>query len=195
MTVRYPLVLNGSTVQELQEGDSLAGTAETSDKLRVSGVDRSASVTSLANTIPVRDASADIFANVFQGVALSSKYADVAEKYIGDVEYGEGTVVVFGGEEEITVTTTYADTRVAGAISFYPGYIMNSQSEGQSVALRGKVPVKVTGIVKKGDLLVTSEIAGFAIVATGEFSANAVFAKSLENKDDAEPGTVVAVIL
>ena len=195
MTVRYPLVLNGSAVQELQEGDSLAGTAETSDKLKVAGVDRSASVTSVANTIPVRDASADIFANVFQGVALSSKYADVAEKYIGDAEYDEGTVVVFGGSDEITVTTTYADTRVAGAISLYPGYIMNSHSEGQSVALRGKVPVKVMGIVNKGDLLVTAELAGFAIVATGEFSANAVFAKSLENKDNTGPGTVVAVIL
>jgi len=195
MTVRYPLVLNGSTVQELQEGDSLAGTAETSDKLKVSGVDRSASVASIPNTIPVRDASADIFANIFQGVALSSQYADVAEKYIGDADYDEGTVVIFGGDNEITITTTYADTRVAGAISLYPGYIMNSHSEGQSVALRGKVPVKVMGTVKKGDLLVTAELAGFATVAVGEFSANAVFAKSLENKDDAGPGTVVAVIL
>lgn len=195
MTVRYPLVLNGSTVQELQEGDSLAGTAETSDKLKVAGVDRSASVAAIANTIPVRDSSADIFANIFQGVALSSQYADVAEKYIGDADYDEGTVVVFGGDNEITITTTYADTRVAGAISLYPGYIMNSHSEGQSVALRGKVPVKTMGIVKKGDLLVTAELAGFATVATGEFPANAVFAKSLENKDDVGPGTVVAVIL
>jgi hypothetical protein len=195
MTVRYPLVLNGSTIQELQEGDSFAGAAESSTTLKVNNDYRSASVASVANTIPVRDASSDIFANVFQGVALSSKYADVAEKYISDVEYDEGTVVVFGGDNEITVTTTYADTRVAGAISLYPGYIMNSHSEGQSVALRGKVPVKVMGAVKKGDLLVTTELAGFAIVATGEFSANAVFAKSLENKDDTGPGTVVAVIL
>ena len=195
MTVRYPLVLNGSTIQELQEGDSFAGSAESSTTLKVSGVDRSASVASVANTIPVRDASADIFANVFQGVALSSKYADVAEKYIGDVEYGEGTVVVFGGDKEITVTTTSADTRVAGVISMYPGYVMNSQSDGQSVALRGKVPVKVTGAVNKGDLLVTSNLSGFAVVAAGEFSANAVFAKSLENKDDIGPGFVIAVIL
>ena len=195
MTVRYPLVLNGSTIQELQEGDSFAGAAESATTLKVNNVDRSASVASLPNTIPVRDGSADIFANVFQGVALSSKYADVAEKYMGDAEYDEGTVVVFGGDNEITVTTQYADTRVAGAISLYPGYIMNSHSEGQSVALRGKVPVKVMGAVKKGDLLVTAELAGFAIVATGEFSANAVFAKSLENKDDVGPGTVIAVIL
>ena len=195
MTVRYPLVLNGSTIQELQEGDSFAGAAESSTTLKVNNDYRSASVASVLNTIPVRDASADIFANVFQGVALSSKYADLAEKYISDVEYDEGTVVVFGGNKEVTITTTYADTRVAGAISLYPGYIMNSHSEGQNVALRGKIPVKVLGIVKKGDLLVTAELAGFAIVASGEFSANAVFAKSLENKDDTGPGTVIAVIL
>ena len=195
MTVRYPLVLNGSTIQELQEGDSFAGVAESATTLKVNNDYRSASVTSVPNTIPVRDASADIFANIFQGVALSSKYADVAEKYIGDIEYSEGTVVVFGGDKEITVTTTYADTRVAGVISLYPGYVMNSQSEGQSVALRGKVPVKVTGAVKKGDLLVTDELSGFATVATGEFSANAVFAKSLENKDETGPGFVIAVIL
>jgi hypothetical protein len=195
MTVRYPLVLNGSTIQELQEGDSFAGAAESSTTLKVNNDYRSASVASVPNTIPVRDASADIFANVFQGVALSSKYADIAEKYISDVEYDEGTVVVFGGDKEVTVTTTYADTRVAGAISLYPGYIMNSHSDGQTVALRGKIPVKVMGIVKKGDLLVTAELAGFAIVASGEFSANAVFAKSLESKDDTGPGTVIAVIL
>lgn len=195
MTVRYPLVLNGSTIQELQEGDSLDGVAASADTLKVSTSYRSASVASVANTIPVRDASADIFANVFQGVALSSQYADIAEKYISDANYDEGTVVIFGGDKEITVTTTYADTRVAGAISMYPGYIMNSQSTGQTVALRGKIPVKVIGTVKKGDLLVTSEIVGYAIVATGEFPANAVFAKSLENKDNVELGTVVAVIL
>jgi hypothetical protein len=195
MTVRYPLVLNGSTIQELQEGDSLDGVAASADTLKVSTSYRSASVAAVANTIPARDASADIFANVFQGVSLSSKYADIAEKYISDANYDEGTVVVFGGSNEITVTSIYADTRVAGAISMYPGYIMNSQSTGQTVALRGKIPVKVIGTVKKGDLLVTSEIVGYAIVATGEFSANAVFAKSLENKDNVELGTVVAVIL
>ena len=103
--------------------------------------------------------------------------------------------MVFGGTKEVTVTTQYGDTRVAGVISLYPGYVMNSQSDGQNVALRGKVPVKVTGAVKKGDLLVTAELTGFATVATGEFSANAVFAKSLEDKEEIGPGFVIAVIL
>ena len=195
MTLRYPLVLNGSTIQELQEGDSLAGPAETSVSLRVAGVDRTASVTATPNTIPARDGSADLFAIVFRGVASSAQYADLAEKYEADAVYEPSTVVVFGGEKEITTTTTVADTRVAGVISEYPAYIMNSESSGQAVALRGKVPVKVVGTVKKGDLLVTGEIAGTAVVASGNYSPNAVFAKSLESKDTDGAGTVIAVVL
>lgn len=195
MATRYPLVLNGSQIQELQDGDSLAGSAAASDTLLVSGTARTASISAVPNTIPARDSSADIFANVFRGVATSAQYADVAEKYDADAEYEPATVVVFGGESEITVTTTRGDTRVAGVISEYPAYIMNSNSTGQAVALRGKVPVKVVGNVQKGDLLITGELAGHAVVASGEFSPNAVFAKSLENKELTGPGLVWAVIL
>lgn len=195
MTARYPLVLNGSSIQELQVGDSLAGAAATSDTLLVSGVARTASIPAVANTIPARDNSADLFANVFRGVATSAQYADVAEKYESDQIYEPATVVVFGGEKEITVTNIRGDTRVAGVISEYPAYIMNSMSDGQAVALRGKVPVKVVGSVQKGDLLITGNLEGHAEVASGEFSPNAVFAKSLENKDSTGPGTVYAVVL
>jgi len=51
------------------------------------------------------------------------------------------------------------------------------------------------GTVQKGDLLITGELAGHAEVASGDFSPNAVFAKSLENKDSTGPGTVYAVVL
>lgn len=147
-----------------------------------------------ANTIVKRDSASDIYANTFQGTATSAKFADLAEKYISDTEYEEGTVVVFGGTHEITTTMVFADTRVAGAISAKPAYLMNSESTGQAVALRGKVPVKVSGVVRKGDLLVTSNIAGYAIAATS-VDSNAVFAKSLQDKLDNELGTVIAVIL
>lgn len=195
MANRYPLVLNGSQIQELQTGDSLAGSAEGADTLKVNLSYRQASVSSEPNTIPCRDASADIYANVFSGVASSAKFADLAEKYVADSVYEPGTVVVFGGDNEITVTDTLADTRVAGVISEYPAYIMNSESQGQPVALRGKVPVKVVGPVNKGDLLVTSQVEGTAIVASGNFHPCAVFAKSLDAKSTDGPGTVMAVIL
>lgn len=126
---------------------------------------------------------------------FQATYADLAEKYISDTDYEEGTVVVFGGENEITISDVYADTRVAGAISTNPAYIMNGDSTGQAVALRGKIPVKVIGKINKGDLLVTSNLAGFAQIADNEASPNAVFAKSLETKTTQGPGIVIAVIL
>ena len=126
---------------------------------------------------------------------LRATFADLAEKYLADADYDAGTVVVFGGNEEISITEKFADTRVAGVISTNPAYIMNEESNGLIVALRGKVPVKVVGKVNKGDLLVTSNVPGFAQVALANFSANAVFAKSLESKDSDGVGTVMAVVV
>ncbi len=118
--------------------------------------------------------------NTFYGLATQAQYADLAENYISDSEYTPGTVVVFGGTEEITVTNTFADVRVAGVISTNPAYLMNAAAGGQSVALRGRVPVQVLGAVSKGDLLVTSTQPGYAqsIGQNNSYGA-AVFAKSL----------------
>jgi hypothetical protein len=129
--------------------------------------------------------------------ATSAQYADLAENYLGDTDYEVGTVVVFGGEKEITTTQLIADTAVAGVISTNPAYLMNSSLEnGQPVALRGRVPVKVTGIVKKGDLLVTSDIAGTAVsVGRDNSHGHAVFAKSLEDKSTDEVQLIEAVII
>ena len=151
---------------------------------------------------PFGNANVDIgsvtnqFANVY-AFSTRALYADLAEKYIADAEYNPGTVVIFGGEQEITTTDIPGDTRVAGAISTEPAYIMNSGSTGLEVALRGKVPVKVVGTVYKGDLLVTSSEQGYAcaIRQYPASSPNAVFAKSLETNTDQEPRTIWAVIV
>lgn len=129
--------------------------------------------------------------------AVQSYYADLAEKYIADHEYEPGTVVVFGGTEEITVTTRTGDKRVAGVISTDPAYLMNMSSSGLPVALRGKVPVKVVGQVSKGDLLITSDEPGYAVSVgfRSDYSPNAVFAKSLVDDRSHGPRTIWAVIL
>lgn len=138
-----------------------------------------------------------LYANVSAANATTALYADLAEKYVPDQYYDPGTVVVFGGEKEITVTDQQGDTRVAGAISTQPAYLMNEgQEDGIALALRGKVPVKVVGSVNKGDLLITSNNAGYATAA--KFYApdpNAVFAKSLERDDSENPRVIWAVIL
>jgi hypothetical protein len=118
--------------------------------------------------------------NTFFGISTQAQYADLAEKYSSDSDYQSGTVVVFGGNEEITVTETFADVRVAGVISSNPAYLMNAAASGLPVALRGRVPVQVLGAVSKGDLLVTSAQAGFAqSVGQNSSYGAAVFAKSL----------------
>jgi hypothetical protein len=141
--------------------------------------------------------SGNISAPYFVGNATHALYADLAEKYISDNNYSESTVVVFGGEKEITVTDIEADTRVAGVISENPAYLMNIGSDGQAVALRGKVPVQIIGPVEKGDLLVTSSIPGYATSFRNAnvYNQSAVFAKSLETSNLQVKRTIMAVIL
>jgi hypothetical protein len=121
----------------------------------------------------------------FSGISSSAKYADLAERYEADHFYDVGTVVVIGGEKEITETHRRADTAVAGIISKNPGYMLNAGAGNDNthpyVALRGRVPCKVLGTVKKGDLLVTSFYPGYAEAAKSGDSPNAVLGKALED--------------
>lgn len=193
------------TVHATSFDGPLSGTATKADKLFYAGstnADKYSSATDAwssgnGNTIVARNSSGDFTANVISATATRARYADLAEKYDADSVYEPGTVVVFGGEKEITVTTTFADHRVAGVISTNPAYIMNEAGDGPAVALRGKVPVKVTGKVKKGDILVTSSIAGYAAAVTDlrQVSSFSAIAKSLSDKDDDGLGTVMAVVI
>jgi hypothetical protein len=91
--------------------------------------------------------------------ATSAQYADLAENYEADATYEPGTVVCFGGAKEVTVCDVADSTRVAGVISTNPSYLMNSGQTGAhvaAVALQGRVPTKVTGQIRKGDLIVSA---------------------------------------
>ena len=132
----------------------------------------------------------------FYGKSTQAQYADLAEKYTADAEYTPGTVLVFGGSAEVTTTTLFADVGVAGVVSTDPAYLMNSAIDGCAVALRGRVPVLVQGRVKKGDLLVTSTIAGVAVsVGRDQSYGLSVFAKSLTDKDSIDVGVIEAVVI
>ena len=139
--------------------------------------------------------SGTVSANLFSGTATSARYADLAEKYESDATYECGTVVVYGGEKEITVTDQENDHRVAGVISTDPAYMMNSEADGQYVALRGRVPCKVIGPVKKGDVLITSNRPGFAMASDQPHavSASCMVGKSLQDFDGTE-GVVEVVV-
>ena len=92
-------------------------------------------------------ADGDIHGTLFYGVALSARWADLAETYKSDNEYEKGTLVKFGGPEEITI----ADTEVNAVITTRPGLILNGDQKGCQIALTGRTPVKVIGKVKKFD--------------------------------------------
>jgi len=152
-------------------------------------------VNSNANGVGNIGSSTTYFNTVF-AKATSAQYADLAENYLADTNYAPGTVVVFGGAAEITVTAEYSDERVAGVISTNPAYLMNSGEPGLPVALRGKVPVRVIGPVNKGDSLVTSTTPGVATsVGRERIHGQAVFAKSLESNNSDDEKEILAVII
>ena len=154
------------------------------------GTDRwvAATTTSTASDTNITvTANADIQAGTVYATATTAQYADLAEIYEADDNYEPGTVVVFGGDKEVTTTSVLADHRVAGVVSTNPAYLMNKDANGVAVALRGKVPCKVEGAVKKGDVLVSNVKPGTATALAPE-SANppawCIIGKSLENSTD-----------
>jgi len=138
------------------------------------------------------------YANVY-GHSVHAHYADLAERYASDVSYDAGTVVVLGGEAEITTTTEAKDVSVAGVISTNPGLKMNADAGDDIthpyVALRGRVPCKMIGPVSKGDLIVTADNEpGYAQSVGKENAGRSVFAKSIET-DLTEGKRLIEVVI
>jgi hypothetical protein len=129
------------------------------------------------------------------GSTFQATYADLAEYYEGDQEYEMGTVLVFGGEKEVTTTTEMNDTRSAGVVTANPAYVMNKDQKGIKVciALAGRVPCKVVGRVRKGDMLTTSATAGYAVKANTP-TLGAIIGKALEDKDYGEAGVIQVAV-
>jgi hypothetical protein len=91
--------------------------------------------------------------------ATTAEYADLAECYTADAQYAPGTVVMFGGTAEVTQCNQPDCPRVAGVISTNPAYLMNSAQDGvyiATVALVGRVPCRVQGPIKAGDMMVSA---------------------------------------
>jgi hypothetical protein len=137
----------------------LYGSAQQADALSVNGIYRIAAVSEPdigdPDTIACRDASGNLRATEFQGTATSAYFADLAEKYLADQEYEVGTVVAVGGSKE--VTACQIGDRAFGAVSANPAFKMNDGLVGGTyIALKGRVPVKVSGPVEKGDKLMAA---------------------------------------
>jgi hypothetical protein len=199
--IRVGAVANAATMTVVSSTPTVSST---SGKLTVtSGGTTSASLTflNLANSTPLtltnpsilpgdtdntNLGSADnkfkvIYATTFEGIATKAYYADLAENYVADAQYEPGTVVEFGGQYEVTLCKNKS-TRVAGVVSTNPAYLMNSHQEGEfiiALALQGKVPCKVAGVISKGDLLISGGH-GYAIAAIDP-KIGTVIGKALED--------------
>jgi len=136
---------------------------------------------------------------VMSGTATSARYADLAEKYTSDQDYEPGTVVELGGEQEVTITRRSRSTAIAGIVSTNPAHLMNDQLEAEhvvDVALIGRVPCKVVGQVRKGDLLISSDEPGHAQAYKDIHNppTGSVIGKAIESKDTEEPGVIEVLV-
>jgi hypothetical protein len=98
------------------------------------------------------------FGTIF-GTATTAQYADLAEKYTTDQEYEPGTVVVVSMDDKGAEATKswLSSQRVLGVVSTNPAFLMNDAAPGQAIALRGRVPVKVVGPIRKGQPLISNQ--------------------------------------
>jgi hypothetical protein len=127
--------------------------------------------------------------------ATTAQYADLAEVYTSDQQYSAGTVVVFGGEAEVTQSSDSHDTRIAGVISTDPAYLMNNTETGVPVALQGRVPCRVLGPISKGDRVVASHIAGVAQrLDTAQYQPGCIIGKALQAIDSTDISTIEVVV-
>lgn len=205
----------GSNLKTVSTGYGLAGGAYNGTGNIVFTVD--ATPLAIANTVANRDSGGNLYMNtcyaiglhagsntanglitgnwkLAPGSKLMSTYSDLAEYYAADQQIEPGTVVEFGGDNEITISNSIMTTRVAGVIATAPAYIMNSEIQAKypaAVALQGRVPVKVVGTIRKGDIMVSA--GNGEAMACSQPIMGSVIGKSLENFDGARGIIEVAV--
>ena len=177
----YNTTTNGSITINTS-GNAVSGTALVNGA--GNGIGNIGSSTSYFNTVFARSTSA--------------QYADVAERFAADDVYEAGTVVELGGAAEITKSTEELSESVFGVISTRAAYLMNSGAGTDDthppVAMTGRVPVRVVGLVRKGDRLVSAGNGIARSAQVGEATAFNVIGRALTDKLDTNEGTVEAIV-
>jgi hypothetical protein len=158
-----------------------------------SGANTTAIVNGAGNAVGNIGSSTTYFNRLF-AQATTALYADLAEVYVSDADYPPGTVMTFGGGQEVTMSTVANDARVAGVVSTHPAHVMNSgidAAHSVELSLTGRVPTLVIGKVSKGDMMVSAGSGRAQACSTP--SMGTVIGKALENFDG-ESGVIEVVI-
>lgn len=184
-------VTNNATVSEL----TVTGNSTVSTSLRVNSNNNVTAIVNLGTSGTGNIGASGATFNTVFAKATTAQYADLAENYLSDSHYSPGTVVVFGGEQEITVSDLSHDSRVAGVISTNPGFLMNEgQTAGLPVAFTGRVPCRVQGPVNKGDVLVNVSEGVAGKLDAALYNPGCILGKSLEKISDSEIKTIEVVV-
>lgn len=130
--------------------------------------------------------------------ATTALYADLAEVYRSDAQYPPGTVIVFGGTQEVTMSTVSHDNKIAGVVSTHPAHVMNSGLQSEftvEVGLIGRVPCRVIGPISAGDRVVSSNRAGVAErLDMSQYQPGVIIGKALESYSSTDIGTIEVVV-
>lgn len=185
-------------------GSTFSGNSVSADKLMFNSTARLPSTEATSGSVVIRTDSPQDFLGTsceagsingvhFIGHSFFGEPADLAEKYLADNAYEVGTVVMVGGSEE--VTAAQSNFQAVGVVSADPLIIMNAGLKGGAIiALKGRVPVKVIGIVNKGDRLIAADT-GVARSLTSQDDSSLVFAIALADNDSNEVKLVEALVL
>ena len=140
----------------------------------------------------------DIRANIVHATATAAQYADLAERYATDTPVETGEVVSLGGKEEITKCMDDKSDAVFGVVSDHPAYLMNSEAGNNdthpAIALKGRVPVKVTGKGSAGDRIVSGSYGTARVAQPGEATTFNTLGRLIKDKYNEETALTECVI-
>ena len=128
----------------------------------------------------------DVRANIVHATSTSAQYADLAERYATDTPLETGEVVILGGNEEITKCMEDKSDAVFGVVSNAPAYLMNSTAGNNdthpAIALKGRVPVKITGQGLAGDRVVSAGYGEARTARSGEATTFNTLGRLIQDK-------------
>ena len=195
-TIEVRKLTTTTSVTSIENADASAkiAVADGSTNVVITGTPTMGSITKTGSDGTGNIGQSDNAFNTIHGKSTSAQYADLAEKYVADEEYEVGTVLKIGGDHEVTMCDEDMSTKVVGTVSENPAVIMNANAQGDhiaSVALTGRVPIKVIGPIAKGDMLVSA--GDGKARAEADPKIGSVIGKSLEDHEDGN-GIIEAVV-
>ena len=190
--------ISGKVYQATTTYSQKAGTATYANYAQKVSTD---SMSSYSSGYYVLVSSKDSDNNVYQYWASTTTWesgADLAEMYASSENLQPGDVVSIDTTKNDAVVKTKVaeDTKVAGVVSTEPGLLLNKNQKGYKLALVGKVPTKVCnegGNIKRGDLLVSASVAGYAKKAGTNPKPGTIIGKALANFSS-KKGTILVLV-